>query len=134
MLCEKEIKLFIFIILCASSLLGMFYIQNSIYMKQIFYHPRASFQDKTNSSELYPEETVNESNTNKRLLLTVGVLSKLSDIERRMAIRSTWFTVCKNNMDKVVCKFFTDLPPKDQAYLNDEKEEYNDVEYMPYKG
>ena len=132
MLCRGKNQLFIFMILSASSLLGMLYFRN--YMKNISYRPMPSFRNKTFQKNSSSKKNVNESNTKNRLLLTVGVLSKLSDIERRMAIRSTWFTVCKDNMDKVVCKFFTDLPPKDQAYLNDEKEEYNDVEYMPYKG
>ena len=79
-------------------------------------------------------ENVEANKTSKQLLLTVGVLSRLSAIDRRMAIRTTWFHVCKDNVDKIVCKFFTDSPQKDQAYYDDEQTDYNDVEYMPFQG
>ena len=80
------------------------------------------------------KENLGSKSAKKKLLLTVGVLSKLSATERRLAIRTTWFKVCKDNVDKVVCRFFTDLPKKYQGSYYDEEIEYNDVEYMPFQG
>ena len=101
-----------------------------------FYHKRTKaiikpVPKKQYIKVVYPTENVV---FKKKLLLTVGVLSKLSAVSRRMAIRATWFTVCKDNVDKVDCTFFTDTPEISQAYLMDEKEEYNDTVYMPYHG
>ena len=78
----------------------------------------------------YPSEDVPDK---RRLLLAVGILSKLSALSRRMAIRTTWFNVCKDNVEKVDCTFFTDVPKVTQANLTKE-EEYNDIVYMPYHG
>ena len=74
----------------------------------------------------------------RRVLLVVGVLSKLSAISWRVAIRETWMNVCKENVDKVVCKFFTDeidfLPKKNQTLYLEEKEKNDDLVYMPFQG
>ena len=51
--------------------------------------------------------TAHQTLPKRRLLLTVGVLSKRSATSRRTAIRETWFKECKDNNDKVVCMFFT---------------------------
>ena len=78
-------------------------------------------------------------NGKRRLLLTVGVLTELSLISRRAAIRATWFNTCRENKESVVCTFFTDTIDQDlskderRLYLW-EKETYGDLLYMPFKG
>lgn len=42
-----------------------------------------------------------------KLLLFVGIHSAPSRLERRNAIRETWFTQCRK-VSNVVCRFFTD--------------------------
>ena len=75
----------------------------------------------------------------RHLLLTVGVLSKLSAISRRVAIRETWWNVCRENTDKVECTFFTDtisedLNQKNRSVYVEEREKNDDLVYMPFKG
>ena len=87
----------------------------------------------------WPTLQESEIDTSKQYLLTVGVLSKLSAVSRRTAIRETWFKVCKENLNKVVCKFFTDsvgmkLPKKKRKSYLQEEEKYGDLIFMPYKG
>ena len=64
-------------------------------------------------------------------MLTVGVLTQMSQIDRRMAIRETWFKVCKENTDKVDCVFFTD---GDEKSAIDERDKFGDLVHMQTKG
>ena len=147
---QNETQLRVLMILSISTLVAVVYYLNSnaIYLKQtnVMHHPNsnATYQKQTkvihysNSNATYLKQTeatakleFDTSKVKKRYLLTVGVLSKPSAKERRMAIRKTWFNVCKDNKDKVLCKFFTDFTPENER---SEQTEFKDLEYMPYKG
>lgn len=71
------------------------------------------------------------------ILFAVGILSKLSAIDRRNGVRDTWLKECLERPTKVICRFFTDEIRSDtvnrELYIHEQKN-HQDLEYMPYKG
>lgn len=76
-------------------------------------------------------------NEKKPVKLVVGILSILTALNRRNAIRLSWFQVCVKNPKDLACVFFTDSFDEQNAtntaYL-EEQQRNNDLQYMPYRG
>ena len=91
----------------------------------------------TTTTKPIPIPTPTPPTIKRYVRLVVGVLSKLSAMSRRDAIRATWFQVCRENRDHVVCTFFTDSfneTSMQQSMYANEKMINDDLVYMPIKG
>lgn len=73
---------------------------------------------------------------NRKIVLVVGVLTKLSMLGRRDVIRFTWFRQCKQNPDIVQCNFFTDTSSNttEMSFYERENDAHGDILFMPIKG
>ena len=87
------------------------------------------------NGEEFNDITRKQTNGKTHTLLAIGILSKLTDINRRKAIRLSWLQICHNNTEKVICRFFSDSVNNQskQIYV-EEKEKHTDIVHMPIKG
>lgn len=71
--------------------------------------------------------------SNRKVLVIVGIISAPSRQDRRESIRQTWMRVCKGK-SKIVCRFFSDsLSTMDRELkrkMTEEQSKYKDIEFM----
>ena len=98
--------------------------------------PRNIQEKFTNDLQTYKTE-IKRQGGKKHILLVMGILSKIIAINRRTAIRETWYQICLQNPSKVKCRFFTDKirnNTKNKDKYIKEMRQHVDLEYMPYRG
>ena len=84
---------------------------------------------KAPEEERKPKETVT---------LFIAVLNKVTNSDRRNAVRTTWMSLCESYNRQVACKFFTDsledLPKVERGKIEQESRENKDMLFVPIKG
>jgi len=92
---------------------------------------------KDASQPVLPTPSFVNKDKKPHILFAVGILSKLSALDRRNGVRDTWMKTCLERPTEVLCRFFTDEIRSDTAnrelYIQEQINNH-DLEYMPYKG
>ena len=127
--------------------IGLVIIEVSLYFlpwtNPILHHHRFSNKSPKNIQEKFTNDLptykteIKRQGGKKHILLVMGILSKLTAINRRTAIRDTWYQICLQNPSKVKCRFFTDKirnNTKNKDKYIKEMRQHTDLEYMPYGG